>query len=140
MPGTETIVVSGVVVRDDTGRLLTVRKQGTTRFMLPGGKPEPDETAVEAAARECLEEIGLAVAVTDLDEWGAFRSAAANEDGFDVLATIFDGGVVGADITPSAEIDEIRWLDVDTAVLPEDLAPLLVDHVIPMVRARVRRG
>ncbi|MDL9947261.1 NUDIX domain-containing protein [Gordonia sp. ABSL11-1] len=139
MPGTETIVVSGVVVRDDTGRLLTVRKRGTTRFMLPGGKPEPDESAVDAAARECLEEIGLTVAAGDLDEWGAFRSAAANEDGFDVLATIFDGGVVGSDITPSAEIAEIRWLDIDTVALPEDLAPLLVDHVIPMVRASIRR-
>ena len=46
------IVVSAVCVFDDAGRLLTVRKRGTTMFMHPGGKPEPGETAVQAAARE----------------------------------------------------------------------------------------
>ena len=139
MPQTQTIVVSAVVIRDGDGRLLTVRKRGTDRFMLPGGKPEPGETPADAAARECAEEIGLTVAVDELRSWGEFRSAAANEDGFDVLATIFDASATCAEITPSAEIDEIRWLDVDNAALPDDLAPLLVDHVVPMVRTRTRR-
>jgi 8-oxo-dGTP diphosphatase len=36
------------------------------------------------------------------------------------------------DAHPSAEIAEIRWLDL-TAPLPEDLAPLLTDHVLPVL-------
>ena len=39
------IVVSAVCVFDRSGRLLTVRKRGTDKFMHPGGKPEAGETA-----------------------------------------------------------------------------------------------
>ncbi|MXP21616.1 NUDIX domain-containing protein [Gordonia sp. HNM0687] len=125
------IVVSGVVIRDRRGRLLTVRKRGTSRFMLPGGKPEPAESAADAAARECAEEVGLVIPVERLTELGRFRSAAANESGFEIDATVFGyDGVVDA-LTPSAEIAEIRWLDVELRPLPDDLAPLLVHHVIP---------
>ncbi|MCU1568948.1 MAG: hydrolase, partial [Pseudarthrobacter sp.] len=41
------IVVSAVCVFDDLGRLLTVRKRGTSMFMHPGGKPEAGEAAVQ---------------------------------------------------------------------------------------------
>ncbi|MDY6809731.1 MAG: NUDIX domain-containing protein [Actinomycetota bacterium] len=125
------IVVSGVVIRDHHGRLLTVRKRGTSRFMLPGGKPESSESAVEAAARECAEEVGLVIPVERLTELGRFRSAAANESGFEIDATVFGYDDVVDDLMPSAEIAEIRWLDVELRPLPADLAPLLVHHVIP---------
>ncbi|HEX9086427.1 MAG TPA: NUDIX domain-containing protein, partial [Arthrobacter sp.] len=39
------IIVSAVCVFDEAGRLLTVRKRGTDKFMHPGGKPEAGETA-----------------------------------------------------------------------------------------------
>ncbi|MEE3852177.1 NUDIX domain-containing protein [Gordonia sp. LSe1-13] len=135
MSNTGVIVVSGVIVRDRHGRLLTVRKRATARFMLPGGKPEPSETAADAAARECAEEIGLRVAPDRLRPWGRFRSAAANEDGYALEATLFGYDGVVDDIVPAAEIAEIRWLDVDVRPLPGDLAPLLVDHVIPVLTA-----
>jgi hypothetical protein len=40
---------------------------------------------------------------------------------------------------PSAEIAEIRWLDLG-ADLPGDLAPLLTDHVLPILSARPSAG
>ncbi|MCX2966923.1 MULTISPECIES: NUDIX hydrolase [Gordonia] len=125
------IVVSGVVIRDRRGRLLTVRKRGTSRFMLPGGKPETSESAVAAASRECAEEVGLVIPAHRLRCWGEFRSAAANESGCDIEATVFGYDGVVDELTPSAEIAEIRWLDLEDRPLPEDLAPLLIDHVIP---------
>ena len=54
------IVVAAVaLVRD--GHVLTVRKRGTERFMLVGGKLEPGESAREAALRETREEVGLEI-------------------------------------------------------------------------------
>lgn len=35
------IEVSAVCLFDDSGRVLTVRKRGTSGWMLVGGKPEP---------------------------------------------------------------------------------------------------
>lgn len=58
--------VGVVVVRRDTGEVLLVRRgkpPAVDRWALPGGSIELGETARAAAAREVLEETGLAVDV-----------------------------------------------------------------------------
>jgi 8-oxo-dGTP pyrophosphatase MutT (NUDIX family) len=139
------IVVSAVCVFDDAGRLLTVRKRGTTMFMHPGGKPEPGETAVQAASRELAEEVGIIVAPQDLQLMGVWIADAANEAATDIEATVFLApGTWTA--RASAEIAEIRWLDLAALELelgrgaepPADLAPLLTDHILPELAAARR--
>lgn len=129
---TGTFVVAAVAfVRD--GHVLTVRKRGTSRFMLPGGKLEPGETAYDAAVREIREEVGLVV--DDLTLLGEFTADAANEPGHLVESTVYVASLPlaasGARVEPAAagEIAELRW----TALAGEhdDLAPLLSDHVVP---------
>jgi 8-oxo-dGTP pyrophosphatase MutT (NUDIX family) len=138
------IVVSAVCVFDDAGRLLTVRKRGTDMFMHPGGKPEAGETAVQAASRELAEEVGIEVAPGDLELMGVWIADAANEAATDIEATVFLApGTWTA--RASAEIAEIRWLDLDALELelergaepPADLAPLLTDHILPELAAKV---
>ena len=139
------IVVSAVCVFDDAGRLLTVRKRGTAMFMHPGGKPEPGETAVQAASRELAEEVGIIVAPQDLELMGVWIADAANEAATDIEATVFLApGTWTA--RASAEIAEIRWLDLAALELelgrgaepPADLAPLLTDHILPELAAARR--
>ncbi|BCW62081.1 NUDIX domain-containing protein [Arthrobacter sp. TS-15] len=129
--GTDLIVVSAVCVYNQEGHLLTVRKRGTDKFMHPGGKPEPGETAAEAASRELLEEVGIEVPPGVLEPLGVWLAEAANEAATNIEATVFTAPGTW-DAHPSAEIAEIRWLDLD-APLPTDLAPLLTDHVIPLL-------
>ncbi|MEJ1178817.1 MULTISPECIES: NUDIX hydrolase [unclassified Pseudarthrobacter] len=136
------IVVSAVCVFDAAGRLLTVRKRGTSMFMHPGGKPEPGETAAHAASRELQEEVGIIVDPDQLQLMGVWIADAANEASTDIEATVFTApGTWTAH--PSAEIDEIRWLDLAAldqgARLPTDLAPLLTDHILPEL-ATLRPG
>jgi len=133
------IVVSAVCVFDDAGRLLTVRKRGTGMFMHPGGKPEPGETAVQAAARELAEEVGIVLHPQELELMGVWIADAANEAATDIEATVFLApGTWQA--TPAAEIAEIRWLDITGAAegrdFPQDLAPLLTDHILPLLAAQ----
>ncbi|MCC2661576.1 MAG: hydrolase, partial [Arthrobacter sp.] len=114
------IIVSAVCVYDAAGRLLTVRKRGTDRFMHPGGKPEPGESALQAAARELQEEVGIVVDPRELELMGVWLAQAANEAATEIEATVFTAP--GAwEAHPSAEIAEIRWLDL-SAELPHDLA------------------
>lgn len=135
------IVVSAVCVFAPDGRLLTVRKNGTDRFMHPGGKPEPGENAAEAASRELAEEVGIEVPADELGLMGFWVARAANEAGTDIEATVFTapGFHDPAEIRPAREIAELRWLDLE-GELPPDLAPLLTDHVIPALVTRSRRG
>ena len=132
------IVVSAVCVFDDAGRLLTVRKRGTGMFMHPGGKPESGETAVQAAARELAEEVGIVVRPQELELMGVWIADAANEAATDIEATVFIAPGTW-EATPAAEIAEIRWLDISgpaDAALPRDLAPLLTDHILPLLASR----
>ncbi|WP_127481177.1 NUDIX hydrolase [Nocardioides pantholopis] len=124
------IGVSAVVLRDARGRVLTVRKRGTARFMLPGGKHEPGESPEQTAVRECSEEVGVHLDPVQLRRLGRFRAAAANEAGHEVEAVVFEHPSV-ADPVVAAEIDELRWLDPSATPLPDDLAPLLAQRVLP---------
>jgi len=58
----------GVIVEWEGGIVLVRRKEdpGAGRWCLPAGFMEEDESAEEAAVRECLEETGLQVELTDL--------------------------------------------------------------------------
>ena len=129
------IIVSAVCVFSQDGRLLTVRKRGTDRFMHPGGKPEPGESAAEAASRELAEEVGIDVAAEDLELMGVWTARAANEAGTDIEATVFraPGTHDPAEVHPAAEIAELRWID-PAAEAEADLAPLLTDHILPALR------
>jgi uncharacterized protein (TIGR00730 family) len=127
------IHVTAVALRDPDDRVLTVRKRGTGRFMLPGGKPEVGETDRQAAVRECAEELGVELRTEDLRLVGVFRAEAANEPGYDCEETLFIyPDPVAA--SPHAEIEEVRWLDM-TQRLPEDTSPLL-RHNLPQLSAR----
>lgn len=127
--------VSAVCLYDPAGRLLTVRKNGTTKFMHPGGKPEVGESAAQAASRELQEEIGINIAPADLVLMGTWHGTAANEAQTDIEATVFtapgtwDPGTIHA----AAEIAELRWMDPHHGGTYEDLAPLLTEYVLPLL-------
>ncbi|GAA1822301.1 NUDIX domain-containing protein [Nesterenkonia flava] len=132
--------MAALVILDGQQRVLTVRKRGTSRFMQPGGKPEPGEDGQQTALRETQEEIGLVLEPTQLIPMGTFRAAAANESGFQVvcenyLVTLGEQAPEGlAELRPAAEIEEIRWVGLQELTPAPDLAPLLTEQVAPAVR------
>lgn len=129
--GPPLLVVAAVAFLRD-GEVLTVRKRGTHRFMLVGGKLERGESPEHAAVREAREEVGLVV--TDLSALGWFSADAANEPGHRVESTVFTAALP-AEPVAAAEIEELRWMRLDDEY--DDLAPLLVDHVLPALRLHV---
>ena len=122
--------MSAAVITDADGRLLLVRKNGTTAFMQPGGKPEPGETPAETLARELAEEVGIDVSPADLEPLGSFTASAANEPGFADVAEVFRVDIGDQRPTPDAEIAELRWVTAATASGIE-IAPLAREYFLP---------
>ncbi|EMY32785.1 hypothetical protein D477_018419 [Arthrobacter crystallopoietes BAB-32] len=126
------LTLSALVIRDAGGRLLLVRKRGTSKFMQPGGKLEPGETFAAAAVRELEEELGIRVPEPELQDLGRWYGPAANEAGTVIDAGIFACGLPQPPVA-AAEIEELLWLHPAEAAGRTDLAPLLTEHILPLL-------
>ncbi len=89
-------VAVSVLVEQDGAVLLVQRKMKPRRgfWTLPGGFMDAGEDPAAAAARECLEETGLVVAVGDLIQYNAGREHQRGAD----LVLIFAAKVVGGQL------------------------------------------
>lgn len=137
------ITVSAVLFQRSDGHVLTVRKRSTTMFMLPGGKPESGESAADCARREVAEELGIELSPDDIEPFGVWDAAAANEAGAIVRASVFRAAAsVAAAIEPraQAEIAEVRWIDPAGGIDDEQEAPLNRELVFPQLLRSVGDG
>jgi 8-oxo-dGTP pyrophosphatase MutT (NUDIX family) len=132
-PPRQILIAAGLLVGPD-GRVLLVRKRGTTAFMQPGGKIEAGEAAEAALRRELGEELALVFAPDAAVYLGRFEAPAAHEAGATVTAEVFRLAV-DSQLMPQAEIEEIRWIDpADPG--PIEMAALTRDHILPAHRRR----
>jgi 8-oxo-dGTP diphosphatase len=119
-------VVGAAIIHD--GYVLAARRAlpgplaGGWEF--PGGKVESGESDVVALTRECREELGVTIEV------GERLGAVTNES---IRLTLYAATLVEGQPEPLEDHDEFRWLGVaeldDVAWLPIDLA------LLPQVRA-----
>jgi 8-oxo-dGTP diphosphatase len=132
---TDAIKVVAALIRDETGRVLLVRKRGTAAFMQPGGKRDPGEDDLAALTRELAEELGCRLVRDTVQPLGEFDAVAANEPGRRVHACLYEVEVSG-DVVPNREIDAMIWIN---PAVPSDLhlAPLTRDHVLPLAARRM---
>jgi len=127
------IRIAAALLIGSDGRTLLVRKRDTEAFMQPGGKIEAHEQPAHALARELEEELGLVVDPAQATYLGQFSAPAANEPGFVVQAELFLLRI-DSDVSPAAEIEEVRWIDPATDG-NLTLAPLTRDVILPFYRA-----
>ena len=122
----------GVLIKDR--RLLVTRAKGKDIFVAPGGKIEDGETAIQAIAREMMEEVQVEVDVTTLEKLGRFRAQAAGNESKVVEMEVFIIRDSTGEPLPSSEVEEIMWVNSDTTGIK--LGSILEHEVIPLLIQR----
>jgi len=115
-----------VLVRDE--HVLLVRRNTSSILILPGGKPESDETDEQTLAREIEEELRCHLDPARLEYLGEYEDELADDPSRRVLIRLYRGELMGHP-QPSAEIGEAVWhplADLDAT----DLAPSLRHQIL----------
>jgi ADP-ribose pyrophosphatase YjhB (NUDIX family) len=112
-----------VIIRDE--QLLVIVKRDTEGeyFILPGGGQEPFESLSDALRRECLEEIGVAVEISDLlyvrDCIAKNHGFAASEPDVHQVELMFacrvpEGYAARLGAVPDIDQEGVTWLPLKT--------------------------
>jgi 8-oxo-dGTP pyrophosphatase MutT (NUDIX family) len=116
-PDTKAVTVC-VAVSDENGRLLMIERSDNGNMALPSGGWELGETLPQAAARECREETGYDIEISDLI--GTFSDPGviadyqtATPEVRQECSVMFAGRVVSGQATPSSESPVVQWLNPD---------------------------
>ncbi|GAA1862781.1 NUDIX hydrolase [Actinomadura bangladeshensis] len=98
-------------IHTENRRILSTRSQGKTRYYIPGGKREGDESDLETLAREIREELSVDLQVDEANFLGIFEAQAdSHPEGISVIMRCYECPYDG-EIKADSEIAEVVWLD-----------------------------
>jgi ADP-ribose pyrophosphatase YjhB (NUDIX family) len=127
---TSVVPSANVVVVNDGGEILLIRRTDNDNWALPGGAMDLGESLPDAATRETLEETGVQVELTGLV--GIYTDPrhvilyTSNGEVRQEFSVVFTARPVGGEPTPSDESREVHW------VTPDAIASLQMDRSMRM--------
>jgi 8-oxo-dGTP pyrophosphatase MutT (NUDIX family) len=134
-PKANSVVPSAnVIVVNDRGEILMIRRTDNNNWAVPGGGMDPGESITDAAVRETREETGITCEITGLvgiyTNPGHVILYPSNREVRQEFSIVFAAQPVGGELRPSSESSEPRW------VSPIEV-PSLQMH--PSMRQRIQR-
>jgi ADP-ribose pyrophosphatase YjhB (NUDIX family) len=105
-----------VVVVNDAGEILLIRRTDNGNWALPGGAIDLGESVAQAAVRETLEESAIECAITGLV--GIYSDPkhvilyTSNGEARQEFSIVLTACPLGGQPTPSSESSEVRWVAV----------------------------
>src|ERR1700722_20038401 len=103
-----------VVVANDAGEILLIRRSDNDNWALPGGAIDLGESAAQAAVRETREETGIDCEITGLV--GIYTDPkhiilyTSNGEARQEFSIVMTARPIGGEPTPSDESKEVRWV------------------------------
>ncbi|MFI9307421.1 NUDIX domain-containing protein [Streptomyces triculaminicus] len=118
-------------IRLDNGRVLAARSRGKDAYYLPGGKPEPGESAHQALIREIREELGVDLLPETITPAFTVQAPAHGASaGTQVRMTCYTADYRGTP-APRAEIAEVAWLSPADRARTSRATQAVLDQVWP---------
>jgi ADP-ribose pyrophosphatase YjhB (NUDIX family) len=107
-----------VVVVNDAGEMLMIRRSDNGNWAVPGGAIDLGESVTQAAIRETLEESGIECEITGLV--GIYSDPkhvilyTSNGEARQEFSIVLTGRPLRGEPTPSSETAEVRWVPVSS--------------------------
>jgi ADP-ribose pyrophosphatase YjhB (NUDIX family) len=105
-----------VVVTNDAGEILMIRRTDNDNWAVPGGAIDLGESVAQAAVRETLEESGIECEITGLV--GIYSDPkhvllyTSNGEVRQEFSIVLTARPLSGQPTPSSESSEVRWIPV----------------------------
>ncbi|GIH78339.1 NUDIX hydrolase [Planobispora longispora] len=136
-PAPNSLVPSvNVVVTNDAGEILMIRRSDNDNWAVPGGAIDLGESLPEAAIRETLEETGIRCEITGIV--GTYTDPrhvilyTSNGEARQEFSIVLTGRAVEGEPTPSDESREVRWVpreEVETLTMDRSMR-LRIGHYL----------
>jgi 8-oxo-dGTP pyrophosphatase MutT (NUDIX family) len=125
-PAANSMVPSvNVIVTDDNGRMLLIRRTDNDNWAVPGGAIDLGESMIDAAVRETIEETGITCEITGLV--GIYTDPrhvihyTSNDEVRQEFSIVLTARPIAGEPTPSNESSEVHWVAPDAVSrLPMD--------------------
>jgi 8-oxo-dGTP pyrophosphatase MutT (NUDIX family) len=133
---TSLVPSANVVVTNEDGAILLIRRSDNGNWALPGGAMDLGESLPETAVRETAEETGIDVEITGLV--GIYTDPrhvilyTSNGEVRQEFSVVFTARPTGGSPTTSGESTEVRWIPAaDIDALPIDRSMRMrLDHFL----------
>jgi ADP-ribose pyrophosphatase YjhB (NUDIX family) len=108
-----------VVVANEEGEILLIRRSDNDNWALPGGAIDIGESLAQAAVRETREETGIDCEITGLvgiyTDPGHIILYTSDGEARQEFSIVLTARAVSGQPTPSDESTEVRWVPLDEA-------------------------
>lgn len=119
-----------VIVADELGRILMIRRTDNGNWAVPGGAIDRGESMGAAAVRETLEETGIPCAITGLvgiyTDPGHVIHYTSDDEVREEFSIVLTARPVSGEPTTSGESSEVHWVE------PEAVSRLTMDRSMRM--------